>query len=239
MEFNSQGFSVIERQNTGIQVYFNKIYSYMAQALGLSALTAFLASKEPLLSLFYTQSQTGLTYSWIGWLAILSPLFLVFYINSQSAIQNIMKTKIIFWSFAALMGVSLSNIFLLYTTASAFQAFLVTAGSFLGLSLYGRSTQRDLTAWGRFLFMGLIGLILTSIVGIFLKSSFLSLGLNLACVVIFAGLTAYDTQRLKYMYQSGLSDEATEGVAVRGALSLYLNFINMFMAVLNLLGDRK
>ncbi len=239
MEFNSQGFSVVEKPNMGVQIYFNKIYSYMAQALGISALTAFLSAREPLLSLFYTQTQTGLSYSWIGWLAILSPLFLVFYINSQSAIQNISKTKVIFWSFSALMGVSLSNVFLLYTTASAFQAFLVTAGSFLGLSLYGRSTNRDLTAWGRFLYMGLIGLILTSIVAIFLKSSFLSVALNLACVVIFAGLTAYDTQRLKYMYQSGLSGDAQEGVAVRGALSLYLNFINMFMAVLNLLGDRK
>ncbi len=239
MEFNSQGFSVVERTNTDVQVYFNKIYSYMSQALGLSALTAYLASKEPLLNLFYTHSQSGLTYSWIGWLAILSPLFLVFYINSQSAIQNIAKTKIIFWSFSALMGISLANVFLLYTAASVFQAFLVTAGSFLGLSLYARSTKRDLSGWGRFLYMGLIGLILTSFVGIFLKSNFLSTGLSLSSVIIFSGLTAYDTSRLKQMYQSGLSEETLDGVAVRGALSLYLNFINMFWAILNLLGDRK
>lgn len=239
MEFHSQGFNVIERADLGIQAYFNKIYSYMAQALCLSALTAFLASKEPLLSLFYTTRPEGLTYSWIGWLAILSPLFLIFYINSQSAIQSISKTKIIFCSFSALMGISLSNVFLLYTTASIFQAFLVTAGSFLGLSLYGRSTKRDLSGWGSFLYMGLIGLILTLIVGMFLKSSFLSFGLNLVCVVIFAGLTAYDTDRLKKMYQSGLTKEGQDGIVIRGALSLYLNFINMFISIISLFGDRR
>ena len=137
------------------------------------------------------------------------------------------------------MGVSLANVFLLYTSASVCQAFLVTAGSFLGLSLYGRSTDRDLTAWGRFLYMGLLGLILTSIVGIFVKSSFLTLVLNVVCVFIFAGLTAYDTQRLKQSYQSGMDEELQDSIAIRGALSLYLNFINMFMAILNLLGDRK
>lgn len=239
MEFNSQGFKVIDRVDSGIQSYFNKIYAYMAEALGLSALTAFLASKEPLLSLFYKSTQTGLTYSWIGWLAILSPLFLIFYINFQSVQQNIRKTRIIFWSFSALMGISLTNVFLLYTAASAFQAFLVTAGSFLGLSLYGRATKRDISGWGAFLYMGLIGLIVTSIIGIFLKSNFLSLALSLVGVVIFAGLTAYDTNRLKQMYYMGMSDEEQDKVAVRGALSLYLNFINMFWSILNLLGDRK
>jgi len=239
MDLNSQRFNAVEKADSGLQAFFNKIYGYMATSLGLSALVAYLVTKEPFVQLFYTVTAKGVGFSLLGYIAVFSPLILIFMIGSAVNNRNVVRSKLLFWGFSALMGVSLSQVFLLYTSASIFQAFLVTGGSFLALSLYGRATNKDLTGWGTFLYMGLFGLIITIVINLFMKSTFLTLAVSLISLVIFAGLVVYDTNRLKSFYYSTVSDEDRESVAVHGALSLYLNFINLFWSIINFLGERK
>lgn len=226
-------------QSVGLRSYFGRIYNYMAGGLAVSGLTAYAATREPLFSLFYSVQNNVAGLSLLGWIAVLAPLIMIFMINSAVAKMNAAKAGLLFWIFSALMGVSLSNVFLMYTNASIFQAFLVTSASFLGLSLYGYTTKKSLAGWGSFLIMGLIGVIVAMLVNIFLKSSVLDLGLSVICVFIFVGLTIYDTNRLKFMYSDYMSEDAKKAVAVNGALALYLDFINLFRLVLYFLGDRR
>lgn len=239
MDFKTQPILSVERGENSLQSYFSKVYGYMANALAVSSVCAYLVTKEPLINLFYTATANGVSYSLLGWLSIFAPLILIYFIHSSATQLNVQKTKIFFFVFSALMGVSLSNAFLLYTSASAFQAFLVTAGSFLGLSIYAKTTTRDMTPMGSFLSMGVIGLLLTMVVNIFLKSSFLTMAVSVIGVVIFAGLVIYDTQKLKQMHYMSSTSEEKEVSALRGALSLYLDFINLFWFILSFMGDRK
>ena len=168
---NSSNVTAVERVSDGFRAYLTRVYNFMAGGLVVSGLSAYAAAKEPLVSVFYTIQQGGvLTYSVLGWIAILSPLVLIFMIGSQLNKLNLSAAQGLFWLFSALMGVSLSNIFLLYSGESIVRTFLVSAGSFAALSLYGNSTKRDLSALGRFLYQGLIGLILVIVVNLFLKS---------------------------------------------------------------------
>lgn len=162
-------------------------------------------------------------------------LALSFGINKMSA----STAQMVFWAFAAVMGVSLSTIFLTYTGSSIARVFFISAGAFAGLSLFGYTTKKDLTAMGSFLMMGLIGIILAMIVNIFLASSALQFTISVIGVLIFAGLTAYDTQRIKSSYYEGDGSETAAKKSLMGALSLYLNFINMFLMLLSLFGNRE
>ena len=173
MSFNleQQPFSAVDRMSDGLRAYFARVYNYMAGGLALSGLTAWLAVRDPFFGWFYRITPQGITYSLIGWLAILAPLILVFMISSSLGRQNTNRAKGLFWLFSALMGISLSNIFLLYAQASIVQAFIATAGMFAGISLYGYTTGRSLASWGSFLMMGLFGVILASVVNIFVGSS--------------------------------------------------------------------
>lgn len=240
MSFNleQQPFSAVDRMSDGLRAYFARVYNYMAGGLALSGLTAWLAVRDPFFGWFYRITPQGITYSLIGWLAILAPLILVFMISSSIGRQNANRAKGLFWLFSALMGISLSNIFLLYAQASIVQAFIATAGMFAGISLYGYTTGRSLASWGSFLMMGLFGVILASVVNIFVGSSTFAFGLSVVMVFIFVGLTAYDTQKLKFMYREN-DDSLNQTTAIAGALSLYLDFINMFRLVLYFIGDRK
>ncbi|MBR5129666.1 MAG: Bax inhibitor-1/YccA family protein [Alphaproteobacteria bacterium] len=226
-------------QSVGMRSYFGRIYNYMAGGLLVSAGTAYLAVREPFFSLFYSVQNNNLGLSLFGWMAVLAPLMMIFMINSAVAKMNAAKASVLFWIFSALMGVSLSNVLLMYTGDSIVQSFLVTAAGFLGLSLYGYTTKKSLASWGSFLMMGLVGVIAAMLINIFLKSSALSLGLSIISVFIFIGLTIYDTNRLKSMYYEGMSEEAQKAVAINGALALYLDFINLFRLVLYFLGDRR
>lgn len=239
LEEHSEKFGVMTEQSVGMRAYFGKIYNYMAGGLALSGVTAYLGTKEPLFSLFYKASEQGLGLTLLGWIAILSPLALIFMISSATSSLQASRAQGLFWLFSGLMGISFSNIFFTYTNTSIFQAFMVTAGSFLGLSIYGYTTKKSLASWGSFLFMGLIGVILTMIVNIFLKSSALGFATSIIAVFIFVGLTIYDTNRLKHMYSDSDSVAATDSKAISGALSLYLDFINLFRLILMFLGDRK
>ena len=153
--------------------------------------------------------------------------------------MSVAAAQMTFWVFAAIMGLSLSSIFLVYTAESITRVFFITAAAFGALSLWGYTTKKDLSGWGSFLFMGLIGVIIASIVNIFLASSALQFAVSVIGVLVFAGLTAYDTQRIKEMYYAGDSAEAAGKKAIMGALSLYLNFINMFIMLLQLFGNRE
>jgi FtsH-binding integral membrane protein len=153
--------------------------------------------------------------------------------------MSVQAAQTTFWGYAALMGVSLAPFLLLYTGASVAQVFFITAAMFGGMSLWGYTTKRDLTGFGSFLFMGLIGIIIASLVGMFFQSSMLQFIISVAGVLIFTGLTAYDTQKIKEMYSPNMDGTLAGRGAIMGALSLYLDFINLFIMLMRLMGDRR
>ena len=162
-----------------------------------------------------------------------------FLIGNATSKLNVQQAKLWFWLFSALMGLSLGNLLFIYSGAAMFQAFVATAGMFFALSLFGVRTQRDLTGMGRFLMMGLIGIILASLVNFFVGSGQFNFVLNVLAVIVFVGLTAYDTNRLKAMYNPDDSDEIVQVKAIHGALALYLDFINLFRLMLYFLNNRR
>ena len=239
-QMGERPFNAIEKMSDGIRAYFGKVYNYMAGGLALSGGVAYLTAHSSMMNLFYQRTaEGGLTYSLLGWVAIFSPLILIFMISSAIGHMRVAKAQGLFWLFSALMGVSLSNIFFFYENVAIVQAFLVTAGAFAGLSIYGFTTQKSLASWGSFLFMGLLGVILASIVNLFLGSSAVNFAVSVLSVVIFVGLTAYDTQKLKAIYESAYSEDQKNALAISGALSLYLDFINLFRLILYFMNDRR
>ena len=232
-QMGGRPFNAIEKMSDGIRAYFGKVYNYMAGGLALSGLVAYGTIHSSLMNRFYRVLPDGsVTYSLLGWVAIFSPLVLIFMISSAVGHMRVAKAQGLFWLFSALMGVSLSNIFLFYQDVAIFQAFLITAGTFAGLSLYGYTTQRSLAGWGSFLFMGLLGVILASVVNLFFHSGAVNFAVSVLSVLIFVGLTAYDTQKLKMIYDDSYSEDQKGALAISGALSLYLDFINLFRLIL-------
>jgi uncharacterized protein len=238
--------------DAGLRAYMLRIYNYMSIGLaitGLAALGIYMAAvtSDPsgaaakVGNAFLTPFGYAMFVSPLKWLFILAPLAMVFVISAGINRLAPSTAQLLFWVFSALMGVSLSSIFLVYTHTSIVQVFFITAATFGALSLYGYTTQRDLTGFGSFLFMGLIGIIIASLVNLFLHLSALQFVISIVGVLVFAGLTAWDTQRLKNDYIYGYASaggEIAERAAITGALSLYLNFINLFTLLLQLLGQR-
>ena len=221
----------------GLRSYMLRVYNYMALALGVTGIfalgTATIAQGSPEVAQLLYGSP-------LRYVIMFAPLAFVLVLSFGINKLSFGAAQMTFWAFAAIMGVSISSIFLVYTGASITQTFFVTAASFGALSLYGYTTKRDLSGMGSFLIMGLFGLIIASIVNIFLASSAMQFAISVIGVLIFAGLTAYDTQRIKSMYDFVANDETMMGrTALMGALSLYLNFINMFMFLLSFLGNRE
>lgn len=225
--------------DAGLRSYMQKIYNFMAGGLCVTGLTAWIVANTSLITLFFNITPQSISLSGLGWVAFLAPLVMVFAFGWVARSGSAKQVQLLFWSYAALMGVGLTPIFLLYTQSSLVRVFLITAGSFGTLSLYGYTTKRDLTGVGSFLYMGLFGLIIAMLVNLFLKSSGLDWALSFIGVGIFSGLTAYDTQRLREIYSSVDSSETLSKKALIGALSLYLDFINLFLYLLRFLGDRK
>ncbi len=240
MQFgNFEQSQVVERAGEGLRAFFSQVYNYMAGGLAVSGVVAYFSVKEPFINWFYTITPQGISFSLLGWIAILSPLLFIFMISSAVNKMNPARAGGLFIAFSAAMGVSLSNVFLVYTHGAIFQAFLVTAGAFGALSFYGAVTKRDLSGWGSFLMMGLFGVIIALLVNFFMKSPAINYALSIISVFIFVGLTAYDTQKLKMMYGMAPSADARKAMAISGALALYLDFINLFRLVLYFMGDRK
>jgi len=239
--------------DAGLRAYMLRIYNYMSIGLaitGLAALGVYMAAvtTDPsatviqLRNIGLTQFGYYMFASPLKWLFMLAPLAMVFVLSAGINRLAPSTAQLLFWVFSALMGVSLSSIFLVFTHTSIVRVFFITAATFGALSLYGYTTRRDISGMGSFLFMGLIGIIIASLVNLFLASSALQFIVSVIGVLVFAGLTAWDTQRLKndyiYGYASAGGDVA-ERAAISGALSLYLNFINLFTLLLQLLGQRE
>lgn len=222
--------------DAGLRKYMLSIYNYMTSGVLLTGIVALLFSWGG------SDSMAASVFAGPGimkWVIMLSPLAIVF---AMSFGQNKFSTatlQLMFWGFATLMGLSMSTIFLVYTGGSVALAFFSTAAAFAGLSLFGYTTQKDLSGWGSFLIMGVIGLIVASVLNMFLGSGTLDLVISGLGVLIFAGLTAYDTQRLKSMYSYVAGTDMMGKVVIMGALSLYLDFINMFQFLLSFLGSQE
>ena len=218
--------------DVGLRNYMLRVYNYMATGLGLTGLTAYFVAITP--SLFNAIYGTPLY-----WVIALAPLGFVFYLSARLHKISFAKAQTVFWIFSGVMGLSMAYIFIAFTGASIARVFFITAGTFAGMSLYGYTTKKDLTGWGSFLFMGLIGIIIAMIVNIFLQSGMLSFIISCVGVLVFVGLTAYDTQRIKEMYYASDHPEISGKKAIMGALKLYLDFINLFIMLLHLFGQRR
>ncbi|TCD00645.1 Bax inhibitor-1/YccA family protein [Erythrobacteraceae bacterium CFH 75059] len=215
----------------GLRSYMLSIYNYMASGVLLTGIVALLTF------------QSGLALSFASgplmWLVALSPLAIVFAMSFGMNRFSSASLQAMFWTFAVLMGLSLSTLFLRFTGESIALTFFATAGAFAGLSLWGYTTKKDLSGFGTFLIMGVVGLLVAMLLNMFLQSGGLALAISAIGVLIFAGLTAYDTQRLKNAYQYLQGSEMRGKVVIMGALSLYLDFINMFTFLLQFLGQRE
>jgi hypothetical protein len=229
--------------DAGLRAYMIRVYNYMTAGVALTGLVAWLT-----FSAAVVQTGAGLQLTAFGqavfqgplmWVLVLAPLGLVFAISFGINRMQPATALMLFFVYAGLLGLSLASIFLVYTGTSITRVFFISAATFGALSLWGYTTKRDLSAVGSFMFMGLIGIIIASLVNIFLRSSGLDWAISVIGVVVFAGLTGWDTQRIKEMYDP--MDDGTIGgrKAVMGALSLYLDFINLFLMLLRLMGDRR
>jgi FtsH-binding integral membrane protein len=231
-------------RDAGLRSYMLSVYNYMASGVLLTGIVALLFQRSPLFESAFRVVQTangqGLQPTLLGWVITFSPLLFVMAMSFGSGRMRTGTLQAMFWGFATAMGLSLSTIFVAYTGASIAQTFFATAAAFLGLSLWGYTTKRDLSAFGTFLIMGVVGLIVAMLINLFLRSPGLDLAISAIGVLIFAGLTAYDTQRIKSIY-FGVAGygEAMAKTAIMGALQLYLDFINMFLFLLRFMGDRR
>jgi len=245
MDYQQSRAQAVPAIDAGLREYMLKVYNYMASGLALTGLVAYM--------LFQATAVTGPTGDIVGltnlgvslytgpmmWIVALAPLGVVMYMSFGIRNMSASRAQTMFWVFAFLMGLSLSTIFLTYTQASIARVFFITATTFGAMSIYGYTTKRDLTAMGSFLFMGLIGIIIASIVNIFMQSSMMYFVISVLGVLIFVGLTAYDTQKIKNMYMAYDSGEVSAKKAIMGALTLYLDFINLFIMLLRLFGARR
>ncbi|RFB78485.1 Bax inhibitor-1/YccA family protein [Methylovirgula sp. 4M-Z18] len=234
----------------GLRTYMLGVYNYMTLGLAITgvvayALFAMATSAVPVEGavafhgLYITPFGITLFASPLKYVVMLLPLGIVFYMSMGMNRMSAQAAKIAFFVFAAAMGASLSSILLVYTAVSITNALLSTTAAFAGLSIYGYTTRRDLSAMGSFMVMGLFGLVIASLINIFMQSSGLQLALSYLAVVIFAGLTAWDTQKIKAMYYEGDGYEVVTKKSIFGALALYLDFINLFVALLRIFGDRR
>lgn len=225
----------------GLRAFMLGIYNNMAMGLaitGVVAYGAFMAAIDQAGAL--TPFGTAIYASPLKWVIILAPLAFVFGLSAAVNRMQPATARLVFLAFAAVMGLSMSSIFLVFTGTSIARTFFITAASFGALSLWGYTTKRDISGWGSFLFMGVIGIILAMLVNLFLASSALQFAISAIGVVVFAGLTAYDTQRLKHTYDIVAGDAVAAGRAsIIGALQLYLDFINLFMFLLQFMGNNR
>ena len=225
----------------GLRAHMNKVYGMMSVGMLITFAVAWAVGTSPaLLSVF--RDPATLQPNLLGWIVMFAPLIAVFALGASINRLSVGAAQLFFYGFAALMGLSISWIFVAFTGFSIAQVFLITSIAFAGLSLWGYTTKKDISGWGAFLIMGVIGLIVAMIVNLFLQSPAIMFAISVLGVLIFAGLTAYDTQKIKntYLQMAASGNQEWLGkAAIMGALSLYLDFINMFMMLLSLFGQRE
>jgi len=248
LDFNQKTFSKTADQSIvdeGLRAYMLKVYNYMTTGLLLTGVIAYFFAKASIVTnemgqiIGVTQLGALIFTSPLKWVIMLAPLGFVFYLSARINKMSVSSAQITFWVFASIMGLSLSSLFIEFTQASIARVFFITSATFASMSLYGYTTKRDLTRLGGFLFMGLIGVIIASIVNIFVGSSALQFAISIIGVLVFVGLTAYDTQTIKNMYYQGDEESVGTKKALMGALRLYLDFINLFILLLQLFGQRR
>jgi FtsH-binding integral membrane protein len=224
--------SAQEAIDVGLRAHMLRVYNYMASGLALTGIVAYFVANTPSIAnaIFGTP---------LMWVAMLAPLAFVMVLSFGIQRMSFGTAQAVYWAYAAVMGLSLASILMVFTGASVARVFFITAGTFAAMSLYGYTTKSDLSRFGSFLFMGLIGIVLASIVNIFLASSALHFAISVIGVLIFTGLTAYDTQKIKEIYLESDSSEIAGKKALMGALSLYLDFINLFVMLMQLVGVRR
>ncbi len=248
LNFNRRSYTKAADQvgiDEGLRTYMLKVYNYMTTGLLLTALVAYFFGKASIITgemgqiVGVTSIGALLFGSPLKWVVMLAPLGFVFYLSARINKMNIASAQITFWIFSAIMGLSLASVFIEFTHSSIARVFFITSGTFAAMSLYGYTTKKDLTKLGGFLFMGLIGIIIASVVNIFIGSSALQFAISVIGVLVFVGLTAYDTQKIKNMYYAGDSESVGSKKALMGALRLYLDFINLFILLMQLFGQRR
>jgi FtsH-binding integral membrane protein len=244
-------YSSIEGIDEGLRIFMLRVYNYMSAGLAITGLAAFAIynmalagdGETPALLLKngVALNAFGVTIyaSWLRYVIIFAPLIMLFVVMGRLSSMSVQGAQLAFWSFAALMGLSISSIFIVYTGTSIVRVFFVTAAAFGSLSLYGYTTRRDLSPFHSFLIMGVVGLLIASIVNIFIGWNTLQLAISAIGVLVFAGLTAVDTQQIKESYYEGDGELVANQKAVMGALRLYLDFINMFLMLLRLFGSGR
>jgi FtsH-binding integral membrane protein len=225
------GRVAVDQVDAGLRRYMLSIYNYMGLGLALTGIIAMFVAATPAI---YVPIFT----SPLKWVVMLAPLGFIFFLGFRLQQMSVSAVQMTFWAFCAVMGLSMASIFLVFTGESVARTFFITAAAFGALSLYGYTTKRDLSAMGTFLVVGLFGLIIAMVVNIFVGSTAIQFAVSVAGVLIFAGLTAWDTQRLKEMYLENMEPGAQTKMAVMGALTLYLDFINMFQFLLQFMGVR-
>lgn len=230
--------------DAGLRAHMLRVYNYMVGALALTGVVAYLTAHSPLLNAMYQTVATANGYALsptiLGWVVMLAPLALVFFLSFRIMQMSQAAAQATFWIYAALVGASLASILIVYTGASVAMTFFVTAATFGVMSLWGYTTKRDLTGFGNFLFMGLIGILIAMVANFFFKSPAINFVVSVLGVLIFTGLTAWDTQKIKNTYYQIGGDAAVAGkAAIMGALSLYLDFLNIFLFLLRFMGNRR
>ncbi|OLP42335.1 Bax inhibitor-1/YccA family protein [Rhizobium oryziradicis] len=216
----------------GLRQHMLRVYNYMGAGLVITGLVAYFVGSTP--ALYVPIFQTPLK-----WVVMLAPLAFVFFFSFRLHAMSASAAQMAFWAFCAVMGLSMAAVFLQFTGASIARTFFISATMFGAMSLYGYTTKRDLSKFGSFLMMGLIGVVIASIANIFLGSTALQFAISVIGIVVFVGLTAWDTQTIKEQYAENIDHESQQKLAVFGALSLYLNFVNIFQLLLNLTGERE
>ncbi|HEX3953887.1 MAG TPA: Bax inhibitor-1/YccA family protein [Stellaceae bacterium] len=217
--------------DVGLRDYMLRVYNYMASGLALTGIVAYVAAQSGFIAQIY--------HTPLMWLVVLAPLGLVMWLSWGINRMSASTAQGLFWLYAGLMGLSLATLFLVYTGASIARVFFITAATFAATSLYGYMTQRDLSRFGSFLFMGLIGIIIAMLVNIFMQSPAIYFAISVVGVLVFTGLTAYDTQQIKESYWASDNGELAGKKAVMGALRLYLDFINLFVMLMRLMGTQR
>jgi uncharacterized protein len=217
--------------DVGLRNYMLRVYNYMAGGLAITGVVAYVAAASG----FYEQ----IAHTALMWVVIFAPLALVLLLSFRIQSMSLGAAQAAFWAYAGLVGLSLAGIFLVYTGASIARVFFITSATFLAMSLYGYTTKTDLARFGSFLFMGLIGIVIAGLVNLFIGSSALQFAISVIGVLVFVGLTAWDTQRIKEMYWEGDAEVVAGKKAVMGALALYLDFINLFVILMQFMGQRR
>ncbi|HEU5482316.1 MAG TPA: Bax inhibitor-1/YccA family protein [Sphingomicrobium sp.] len=220
-------------RDAGLRSYMLSVYNYMASGVLLTGIVALLFASSGL------AQQVFFGGGILGWVIIFAPLLFVFAMSFGVNRMSTATLQMMFWGFATVMGLSMSTVFLVFTDTSIAQTFFAVAAAFAGLSLWGYTTKKDLSGWGTFLIMGVIGLLVAMLINLFLQSTAMHLVISAIGVLLFAGLTAYDTQRIKSMYAYVAGTDMMGKVVIMGALSLYLDFINMFQFLLSFMGSRE